>query len=470
MSGDVEAATAKDVEEKGSPTGWLQDENSPAQALWHAALLAATLWSCARAPLALARPARGPSPCDALADLVFVGEVFARLAFPVYDAERRELIDDPRHVRDRYLHSPQLYGNLALALPVVSGYLPLSRATAVLRTLRFTKFKPTLNTLRGTLQRTRDIHVSVELVELAAVLFYLMILMLALGSMRWAPRLPYDTRNLAITIVVVAVSLALHAVAFANLQSAVDAQNVVEASHEKQVGPVLAFLDGADVDDDARQRVRTHFDYLLVQQGGMADDQILAELPASLKRRVKDQSRALLVQVPFFSPPTRSHKFLDAVVDALANRVFFPNQWLVEAHGATRELLILREGVALVVRGRAIAKARHVAAAIRPVRRAPAVPAPSRRRLQPPSKSRLRVWRPRGRRAGRGPRRAARSGRRSGLDRRGRRPSQRRHEVTPLSRPASHGAARRSGAAPQRFSRAWRAWRPPSPKGTRGCK
>lgn len=297
MGGDVEAATAKDVEEKGSPTGWLQDEDSPAQALWHAALLAATLWSCARAPLALARPARGPSPCDALADLVFVGEVFARLAFPMYDAERRELIDDPRQVRDRYLHSPQLYGNLALALPVVSGYLPLSRATAVLRTLRFTKFKPTLNTLRGTLQRTRDIHVSVELVELAAVLLYLMILTLALVSMRWAPRLPYDTRNLAITIVVVAVSLALHAVAFANLQSAVDAQNVVEASHEKQVGPVLAFLDGADVDDDARQRVRTHFDYLLVQQGGMADDQILAELSASLKRRVKDQSRALLVQV-----------------------------------------------------------------------------------------------------------------------------------------------------------------------------
>ena len=89
-----------------------------------------------------------------------------------------------------------------------------------------------------------------------------------------------------------------------------------------------------------------------MKQGGLNDDRILAELPATLVRRVRDQNRLLLVKVPFFSPPSRPPKFLDAVVDALSTRVFLPNQWLVEPYSTKRELFVLREGVALVISGR----------------------------------------------------------------------------------------------------------------------
>ena len=315
---------ASDVEEATTENrkGWLhvQDEDSPAHVFWHAALLAATLWSCARAPLAIAGPS-SDGPFDVLADLVFLGEVFVQFVFPLYDGESRELVDDVRQIRDRYLHSRRFYVNIVLALPLCSSYIkPLARATAVVRSLRAAKCKPTLLSLRGTLQRVRDVAVAVELVELATVLLYATLLTLVLAGARWAPRLPYDARNLVLTIMVVTLSLALHAVAFANLQSANDAMNVVEAHHDKQTKPVLQFLDESNVDDDTQLRVRAHFDYLMVKQGGLADDRILAELPASLVRRVRDQNRLLLVKVPFFSPPSRPPKFLDAVVDALWRR------------------------------------------------------------------------------------------------------------------------------------------------------
>ena len=345
---DVEEATTENKK------GWLHvlPEDSPAQVLWHAALLAATLWSCARAPLAIAGPS-SDGPFDVLADLVFLGEVFVQFVFPLYDGESRELVDDVRQIRDRYLHSRRFYVNIVLALPLCSSYIkPLARATAVVRSLRAAKCKPTLLSLRGTLQRVRDVAVAVELVELATVLLYATLLTLVLAGARWAPRLPYDARNLVLTIIVITLSLALHAVAFANLQSASDAMNVVEAHHDKQTKPVLQFLDESNVDDDTQLRVRAHFDYLMVKQGGLADDRILAELPASLVRRVRDQNRLLLVKVPFFSPPSRPPKFLDAVVDALATRVFLPNQWLVEPYSTKRELFVLREGVALVISGR----------------------------------------------------------------------------------------------------------------------
>ena len=282
-----------------------------------------------------------------------MGEVFVQFVFPLYDGESRELVDDVRQIRDRYLHSRRFYVNIVLALPLCSSYIkPLARATAVVRSLRAAKCKPTLLSLRGTLQRVRDVAVAVELVELATVLLYATLLTLVLAGARWAPRLPYDARNLVLTIIVVTLSLALHAVAFANLQSANDAMNVVEAHHDKQTKPVLQFLDESNVDDDTQLRVRAHFDYLMVKQGGLADDRILAELPASLVRRVRDQNRLLLVKVPFFSPPSRPPKFLDAVVDALATRVFLPNQWLVEPYSTKRELFVLREGVAIVISGR----------------------------------------------------------------------------------------------------------------------
>ena len=250
-----------------------------------------------------------------------MGEVLVQFLFPLYDAESRELVDDVRQIRDRYLHSRRFYVNIVLALPLCSSYIkPLARATAVVRSLRAAKCKPTLLSLRGTLQRLRDVAVAVELVELATVLLYATLLTLVLAGARWAPRLPYSSNNLVLTIIVVTLSLALHAVAFANLQSANDAMNVVEAHHDKQTKPVLQFLDESNVDDDTQLRVRAHFDYLMVKQGGLADDRILAELPASLVRRVRDQNRLLLVKVPFFSPPSRPPKFLDAVVDALATR------------------------------------------------------------------------------------------------------------------------------------------------------
>ncbi len=139
---------ASDVEEATTENrkGWLQfqDEDSPGHVLWHAALLAATLWSCARAPLAIAGPS-SDGPFDVLADLVFLGEVFVQFVFPLYDGESRELVDDVRQIRDRYLHSRRLYVNIVLALPLCSSYIkPLARATAVVRSLRAAKCKPTL--------------------------------------------------------------------------------------------------------------------------------------------------------------------------------------------------------------------------------------------------------------------------------------------------------------------------------------
>ena len=139
---------ASDVEEATTENrkGWLHvlPEDSPAQVIWHAALLTATLWSCARAPLAIAGPS-SDGPLDALADLVFVGEVFVQFLFPLYDGESRELVDDVRQIRDRYLHSRRFYGNIVLALPLCSSYIrPLARATAVVRSLRAAKCKPTL--------------------------------------------------------------------------------------------------------------------------------------------------------------------------------------------------------------------------------------------------------------------------------------------------------------------------------------
>ena len=122
---------ASDVEEATTENrkGWLhvQDEDSPAQVIWHAALLAATLWSCARAPLAIAGPSWPSSdgPFDVLADLVFVGEVFVQFLFPLYDGESRELVDDVRQIRDRYLHSRRFYVNIVLALH--SAEIKLSR-------------------------------------------------------------------------------------------------------------------------------------------------------------------------------------------------------------------------------------------------------------------------------------------------------------------------------------------------------
>ena len=65
---DVEAATTENRK------GWLhvQDEDSPGQVVWHATLLAATLWSCARAPLAIAGPSWPSSDgaLDVLAELL----------------------------------------------------------------------------------------------------------------------------------------------------------------------------------------------------------------------------------------------------------------------------------------------------------------------------------------------------------------------------------------------------------------
>ena len=121
---DVEAATTE------IRKGWLhvQDEDSPALVLWHAALLAATLWSCARAPLAIAGPS-SDGAFDVLADLVFVGEVLVQFLFPLYDAESRELVDDVRQIRDRYLHSRRFYVNIVLALH--SAEIKLSRRIAL---------------------------------------------------------------------------------------------------------------------------------------------------------------------------------------------------------------------------------------------------------------------------------------------------------------------------------------------------
>ena len=124
---DVEAATAENRK------GWLhvQDEDSPAQVIWHAALLAATLWSCARAPLDIYGPSWPSSDgaFDVLADLVFVGEVLVQFVFPLYDAESRELVDDVRQIRDRYLHSRRFYVNIVLALH--SAEIKLSRRIAL---------------------------------------------------------------------------------------------------------------------------------------------------------------------------------------------------------------------------------------------------------------------------------------------------------------------------------------------------
>ena len=100
----------------------------------------------------------------------------------------RELVDDVRQIRDRYLHSRRFYVNIVLALPLCSSYIkPLARATAVVRSLRAAKCKPTLLSLRGTLQRVRDVAVAVELVELATVLLYATLLTLVLAGARWAP-------------------------------------------------------------------------------------------------------------------------------------------------------------------------------------------------------------------------------------------------------------------------------------------
>ena len=141
--------------------------------------------------------------------------------------ESRELVDDVRQIRDRYLHSRRLYVNIVLALPLCSSYIkaPLARAAASRSgyAAGAGECKPTLLSVRGTLQRLRDVAVAVGLVRVGDS----PALRDAFGGgacgARWAPRLPCDARNLVLTIIVVTLSLALHAVAFANLQSANDA-------------------------------------------------------------------------------------------------------------------------------------------------------------------------------------------------------------------------------------------------------
>ena len=49
-----------------------------------------------------------------------MGEVLVQFLFPLYYGESRELVDDVRQIRDRYLHSRRFYGNIVLALPLLS--------------------------------------------------------------------------------------------------------------------------------------------------------------------------------------------------------------------------------------------------------------------------------------------------------------------------------------------------------------
>ena len=143
--------------------GWLhvQDEDSPAHVLWHA-LLAATLELRARAPGH--RRASSDGPLDALADLVFVGEVFVQLCFR-HDGESSE---SPTTWRSRTATSTRGGSTHSVGAATLSSYIAARarhgrrcrRAAGASRPCRHYAAPP----------RVRDVAVAVELVELATVL------------------------------------------------------------------------------------------------------------------------------------------------------------------------------------------------------------------------------------------------------------------------------------------------------------
>ena len=106
------------------------DEDSAAFVGWNCVLMLATMWSCVNGPLSVGRSSswyrheEGSSflcgeGCSAalravshITDLVFLGEVFVRFLFPIYDTEAREIVDDHKAIRDRYVHHPRFLVNV----------------------------------------------------------------------------------------------------------------------------------------------------------------------------------------------------------------------------------------------------------------------------------------------------------------------------------------------------------------------
>ena len=170
------------------------------------------------------------------------------------------------------LHSRRFYVNMVLAPPLCSSARAPRPAIAARR-----RCKPTLLTLRGTLQRVRDVAVAVELVELATVLLYATLLTTRPragrrgGTLRRQEPRPDDYS---------------HHFIVSSPRRGLRESPVRERRHErgrsaaydKQTKP-SQFLDESNVDDDTQLRVRAHFDYLMVKQGGLAGDRILARRP-----------------------------------------------------------------------------------------------------------------------------------------------------------------------------------------------
>ena len=53
---------------------------------------------------------------------------------------------------------------------------------------------------------------------------------------------------------------------------------------------------------DLKQQIRKHFEYLYMRQRGRSEQQILAELPLSLRDELLDLNTWLLAKVPFPLP------------------------------------------------------------------------------------------------------------------------------------------------------------------------
>ncbi|KAH8045565.1 phosphorelay sensor kinase [Aureococcus anophagefferens] len=142
------------------------------------------------------------------------------------------------------------------------------------------------------------------------------------------------------------VSLMFYAIVFANLASTVETNNVVLNGFKADIDPVKQFMKVNRIEPILKSRITIFFDYLYIRQSGMTDDQILSELPKALRRGIANRSLGLLSGVPFFKPDMRPPEFLNSVVDTLYGRVYLPDQWLIKAQEAKREMLILREGEA----------------------------------------------------------------------------------------------------------------------------
>ncbi|KAJ8606907.1 hypothetical protein CTAYLR_008926 [Chrysophaeum taylorii] len=333
---------------------------------WDALIFVVIFYNCNMTPILIGMPPPRPvraklRAVDTFLDCLFVADTVARFFFAFVDRDTRELVTDPKQIRDAYVASWRFKLNLA-------AIVALFTRKKIVRMSRIGMLFDQLEAVRLVLGKTRLSDAGFRMLKIVATYvllatscgsFYFAVGNKHKESASWTDEVaraiyfmvqtlftigygdiaPTSRTEIRFTLCLMVLGALTYALVIANMTSLLSNADVSNTRRHEELQAIVHYMDARDAPEALQLRTKQCFESI---PGGILHQNLLEALPEKLRERATQHRVEMLANVPYFAH--RETAFVVAAAAMLHVKIYVANSTVVFAREKRAELFLVKSG------------------------------------------------------------------------------------------------------------------------------